>query len=114
MQLFVHITNRVDTIGPLMNKLMEAGIKGATTVDCKGMLSAISESNVEPPPIFGSLREFLNPTQESGKMLFIALKDEDVPVVKDIIHEVNGSLKLPNTGVLFTLPIMGWEGVSHK
>ena len=47
-------------------------------------------------------------------MLFIALKDEDVPVVKDIIHEVNGSLKLPNTGVLFTLPIMGWEGVSHK
>lgn len=114
MQLFVHITNHVDSVGPMLEKLLEAGVHGATVVDCKGMLSAINESGVEPPPIFGSLRRFLNPEQESGKMLFIVLRDEDVPVVKDIVHRVSGDLRLPNTGILFTVPIMGWEGVSHK
>ncbi|MDO4568578.1 MAG: hypothetical protein Q4B99_06440 [Clostridia bacterium] len=114
MQLFIHITNHVETVAPLLNKLMERGIAGATVVDCKGMLSAISESDVEPPPIFGSLREYLNPKRESGKMVFIALKDEDVPLVKEAVHEVNGCLKAPNTGILFTVPIMGWEGVPHK
>ncbi|MEG1547214.1 MAG: hypothetical protein RR232_04080 [Clostridia bacterium] len=114
MQLFVFITNRTESISPILSELMEKGVPGATIVDCKGMLSAISESNEEPPPIFGSLRYFINPEHESGKMLFIVLKDEDVPTVKDVIHNVSGNLKLPNTGILFTMPIMSWEGVSHK
>ena len=114
MQLFVYISNSTDTITPILAGLMEADIHGATTVDCKGMLSALNESSVEPPPIFGSLRQFLNPEHESGKMLFIVLRDEDVPTVKRIIHSVCGSLKLPNTGILFTVPVMNWEGVSHK
>jgi hypothetical protein len=44
----------------------------------------------------------------------IVLKDEDIPLVKDIIHSVAGDLKEPNTGILFTVPVMGWEGVPHK
>ncbi|MEG1525553.1 MAG: hypothetical protein RRZ24_06690 [Clostridia bacterium] len=114
MQLFIHITNQVDSITPILSGLMDAGIQGATIVDCKGMLTALNESSVESPPIFGSLRQFINPERQSGKMVFIVLKDEDVPAVKQIIHTVSGDLKLPNTGILFTLPIMGWEGVAHK
>ena len=34
--------------------------------------------------------------------------------VKDIIHSVTGDLRNPNTGILFTVPVMNWEGVSHK
>ncbi len=114
MQLFVYISNNTDTMSPILARLMEANISGATTVDCKGMLTALNESDIEAPPIFGSLRMFLNPQHESGKMLFIVLKDEDVAKVKDVIHEVCGSLNLPNTGILFTVPVMNWEGVSHR
>jgi ribosomal protein L10 len=46
-------------------------------------------------------------------MIMVVLKDEDIPTVKDIVHQVAGDLKQPNTGILFTLPIMNWEGVSH-
>ena len=114
MQLFVHITNRTECVTPLMSKLMDAGIHGATIVDCKGMLTALNESSEDAPPIFGSLRQFINPERPAGKLILIVLKDEDVPRVKEIVHSVSGDLKLPNTGILFTLPIMGWEGVSHK
>ena len=114
MQLFMHITNQEDSVTPILSRMMEAGIRGATIVDCKGMLTTLNESNVEPPPIFGSLRQFINPERQSNKMILVVLKDEDVPTVKQIVHEVAGDLKLPNTGILFTVPIMNWEGVSHK
>ena len=114
MQLFVYISNNPEVMPQLLNRLMEEGVRGATTVDCKGMLSAVNEASIEPPPIFGSLRQFLNPQHESGKMLLIVLKDEDIPTVKSIVHEACGNLKMPNTGILFSVPVMNWEGVSHK
>ena len=114
MQLFVYITPNPQVISPLMNELLARGIPGATTVDCRGMLSSIDSSEIEPPPIFGSLRQFLNPEHQAGKMVFIVMNDEDIPVARDCVHHVCGNLKLPNTGVLFSVPVMNWEGVSHK
>lgn len=114
MQLLVHITNHPESVSPILTGFLNAGISGATVIDCKGMLPVLEETSPEPPPIFGSLRAFLNPEHASGKIIIVVLKDEDVPTVKDIIHSVAGNLKTANTGILFTLPIMGWEGVSHK
>ena len=114
MQLFVYITNNHECISPLMNELMARGIRGATSVECQGMLAAVSEADCEHPPIFSSLRSFLNPERETGKMVFIVMKDEDIPVAKEAVHKVCGDLRLPNTGILFSVPVMNWEGVSHK
>lgn len=114
MQLFVHITNHENSVNPILAKMMDANIKGATVVDCKGMLASLNESSVDAPPIFGSLRQFINPERQSNKMIMVVLRDEDVPMVREIVHNVSGDLKLPNTGILFTVPVMNWEGVSHK
>ena len=97
-----------------MSELLSKGIHGATSVDCKGMLKSINDSDIEPPPIFGSLRKFINPDYQSGKMIFIVLRDEDIPVVKAAVHKICGDLRLPNTGIFFSVPVMNWEGVSHK
>ena len=42
-------------------------------------------------------------------MIMIVLKDEEIQKAVDIIHTVSGDMKLPNTGILFTLPITRWE-----
>ena len=47
-------------------------------------------------------------------MILAVLKDEDIPRVREIIHGIAGDMKLPNTGILFTVPVMNWEGVSHR
>jgi nitrogen regulatory protein PII len=115
MQLFVHITNHEESVAPIFSKLMEAGFQGASVVDCQGMLTTLSECNSDDaPPIFGSLRQFINPCRQANKMIMIVLKDEDVATVKEIVHGVAGDLKGPNSGILFTVPVMNWEGVSHK
>lgn len=114
MQLLVHITNQVDSISPILKKMMETGIHGASVVDCKGMLKSVSQDSVDAPDIFGGLRKFINPDQENNKMIFVVLKDEQVQGAIDIIHEIAGDLKLPNSGVLFCLPVTRWEGVCAK
>ncbi len=112
MQLFIHITNHKETVNPIMSKLMERGISGASVVDCEGMLSVINSDSVDAPSMFGGLRQFLNPEHEKNKMIFILLKDEEIADAVDAIHEVAGSLKLPNKGIMFTLPVTRWEGVN--
>ncbi|MBQ9833532.1 MAG: hypothetical protein IJO48_07380 [Clostridia bacterium] len=111
MQLLMFITNDVNSVSPILSELMEKGIGGATVTDCKGMLTALNESSVEPPPIFGSLRKFINPERESGKMIFMVVEDSELEAVKDVIHDVCGNLSRPNSGIMFAIPLMWVEGV---
>ena len=112
MQLLIHITNHEDTVNTIMAKFMEAGIQGGSIVDCEGMLEALDNDSVDAPAIFGGLRKFVNPDRENNKLILVVLKDEDVSKAIDIIHAVAGDLKLPNTGILFTVPVTRWEGIS--
>ena len=104
MKLLIYITNNVEQVYDILSAMMEKGIRGGTVVDCEGMLHAVSET-VEPPPMFGALRAFLNPTQSSGKMLFAALQEGQIETAIGIIHAVAGDLHKANHGVLFTVPI---------
>ncbi len=112
MQLLVHITNHEETVNPIMAKLMERGFHGASIVDCEGMLESLNEDSVDAPAIFGGLRKFINPDRQTNKMILLVIRDEDVSDAIEVIHEVAGSLKGPNSGILFTLPVTRWEGVS--
>ena len=82
MLLFIYITNRVATVSPILQKMAERGIHGATMVDCEGMLQTLAADSIEPPPFFGSLRKFINPDHEPGKMLFAVLREEQIGVAK--------------------------------
>lgn len=114
MQLLIHITNHENSVNPIMEKMMAEGIHGASVVDCEGMLAAVNADSVNAPAIFGGLRQFVNPGRPQNKMILVVLKDEEVETAIRVIHEVSGDLKLPNTGVLFCLPVTRWEGVSAK
>ena len=80
-------------------------------VDCEGMLQTLAADSIEPPPFFSSLRKFINPDHEPGKMLFAVLREEQIGVAKSCIHDVCGSLDRPNAGIMFTVPVTSVEGV---
>lgn len=114
MQLLVHITNHEESISPILAKMMDAGIHGATVLDCEGMLANISNlDSIEAPFIFGGLRQFLNPERPKNKLVMVVLKDEQIQIAADIIHQISGDLKLPNKGVMFAVPVTRWEGVTE-
>ena len=115
MQMLVFITKQTECINPILADLLNRNISGATVIDCEGMLKAINESSIDPPPVFGSLRHFINPAQETVKMLMIIPRDDErLALVKQIIHEHAGRLDRPNTGIMFEIPVTNVEGVSKK
>lgn len=114
MQMFIHIAPNEDAVAPILSRMMEEGFHGASVFDCEGMLSTISQNSVDAPEIFGSLRKFVNPDREKHKMIMLVINDERIQDAVNIIHEVCGSLKAPNTGIMFTVPITRWEGIDPK
>ena len=114
MQLLVMITNQTEKVPGVLSGFMEAGIRGASVIDCEGMLAALDRASIEPPSIFGSLRKFINPENELNKMLVVLLPADVVPKAKDVIHSVIGQFNKPNTGVMFTLPVLDVEGIGGK
>ena len=76
-----------------------------------GMLQYIGHDTVEPPSIFGSLRQYLNPDHENNKTVFTLLRDEQVQTAIDIVNKETGGLGRPNVGIVFTLPVSHTEGL---
>ncbi|MDD6308164.1 MAG: hypothetical protein PUB07_02265 [Clostridia bacterium] len=111
MQLIFLVLNKVECLGQILAGFMEAGIKGATVLDSTGMLNAVDRSEVEPPPIFGSLRKFLCFDHDNNKVVFAVVSEEQVKKASEIVNTITGGLDQPNTGILFTVPVGYVEGI---
>lgn len=114
MQLLFFIPANSDVIAPILSDLVKKQIKGATVIPCEGMLHALYDADIEPPPIFGALRRLSNPAHAEGKIMLLAVDDGMVPAVLETVRTHTGDLNKPDTGVLFTVPISYSEGVAHN
>ena len=86
------------------------GLKGATIFNSTGMVRELTRS--EDYPLFGSLRFLMTPEHEESKTLFMVLPEERVSLAKETIRDILGDLSKPNTGVMFTLPVIDAEGIA--
>ena len=110
MQLLILILKQVDLMNDILKELKEAGIRGCTQVDAKGMGEALM--NTEDFPMFGALRQMLNneEREQVKLLLFVVQDDEVIPTSRTIKKVVD--LEKPNTGILFSLPIYYCEGLN--
>ena len=112
MQLLVLILKKVEVMNDLIKSLAKAGVKGATILEGTGMAEALA--NMEDLPIFGVLRRILaDEEREVSKVMMLVLKDEQVTQTRKVINEVIGDLSVPNTGIMFTIPINYVEGLGE-
>ena len=111
MQLLIYITKETEKLPAILAGFMEEGIRGATVVDSRGALRTVLNDSEEAPPIFGSLRKFLNPNGEEERMVFVVLPEDKVEPAKAIIRR-SVDLSRPDTGIFFTLPVNDVEGMA--
>lgn len=110
MRLLVVILKKTEMMNELLRELAQTGVKGATILTGMGMAEALI--NMEDLPLFSMLRRIMSEEDpEDSKVMLIALKDEIVSQVKQTIRSVVGSLDEPNTGVMFSVPIIEFEGL---
>lgn len=113
MQLLILILHNSRDMDKILAQMLECGIRGGSLLDCEGVLQAMGHNSVEPPPIFGSLRQYLNPERgANNKILLSALEDGQVDTVREIVNRVTGGLNKANTGILMTVPILTIDGLA--
>lgn len=112
MQLLILILKKVELMEELLKQLAETGVKGGTVLEATGMAKSLA--NMEDLPMFGMLRHILTDEEkEKSKVMLFVLKDEQVMSTRETIKKVIGDLSVPNTGIMFSIPITYVEGLGE-
>ena len=96
----------------IMKQLAESGVKGGTILEGSGMAKSLI--NMEELPIFSMLKHLLADEEKTScKLMLFVLKDEQVMTTRGTIKKVIGDLSVPNTGIMFSIPVTYVEGLGE-
>ncbi|UMZ75023.1 P-II family nitrogen regulator [Natranaerofaba carboxydovora] len=102
MHLLVIIIRDKSKLTPVLDKLFEVDVRGATVIESQGMGHLIADH----VPFFSRFAEIVNKNEQGSKTIFSVVKDKDI--LDNAILEIEkicGNLEDPNTGFLFTIPV---------
>ena len=108
MKLMLYVMNKPEQLEKFLKELTKKNIKGATIVSSTGMGRALAGK--EDVPWLGSLKAILDMPRTESKVIMLALPDEQVDIVYQVIQDIAGNLDAPNTGIAFTVPIDSIKG----
>lgn len=112
MKLLVYVLNQTQYLDRFLDALRLAGIRGATILSSSGMASRLFNS--DDINLVGSLRMIFDEPKKESNVILIALEDEQVDIVFDVIDQVVGGVDKPNTGITFTLDIDRIKGYKKR
>lgn len=112
MQVLVCVLNKVSALEDIFKNLSDHNLHGATVLSSKGMAHILAES--EDIRFMESLIMLLNPENSESKTFFMVICDERVDEAISVIDESVGGINNPDTGVIFTLPVLRMEGFGKE
>ncbi len=112
MQVFVFVLNRTEHLENLLQEFAGHGLNGATVLDSRGMARILHSE--DEMPLFYGLRAIMEPERRSSKTIFMVLRDEQVDVARKVVNQVTGGLDVPDSGIMFALPLTMVEGLEKK
>ena len=114
MQLAVLILKKVELVHELMVELAEDGLHGGTILESTGMAGELGD--IDDIPMFSMLRAVMNNEgrKQQSKTLLFVVSDEELAILRKVMHRVLGDLSIPNTAVFFTVPVTSVEGLCDR
>lgn len=113
MQMFVLVLNREEFLEPILERMLEEKIGGATILDSTGMMRVLDGDQNVDSPMLGILRHYFSPERRRSKTMFALLDSHEIPQMLAIVNEVTGGLDKPDTGIAFAVPTTFVEGIHH-
>ena len=111
MHLLVVIIRDKSKLTPILDKLFEVDVRGATVIESQGMGHLIADH----VPFFARFAEIVNKNDPGSKTIFSVVKDKEI--LDNAILEIEkicGDLNNANTGFLFTIPVDYAKGFPTK
>ena len=112
MKLVVIVLNKLDCLDKLLTAFGKNSIPGATILSSRGMAQTLEAH--DELRFIGSLRMLMNANYKENRTILMAVPDEKVDTVVELVNKATGGLDQPDSGILFTLPIDRVEGITHK
>ena len=113
MKLMVIILNKLEAMEYLLEGLSAAGIGGATIIESSGM--AMTLNKLDSSFVSASIRAlFSSNSDEDNRTILSVIRDDQLEIARKVIYSTVGDLSMPNTGILFTLPIDFAEGIKKN
>ena len=110
MKLMVIILNKLDALEYLLEGLSAAGIGGATIIESSGLVMTLSK--LDSSFVSASIRSlFSSDANEDNRTIISVIRNDQLEIARKVIYSTVGDLSMPNTGILFTLPIDFAEGI---
>ena len=107
----VIILNKVDALECLLEGLSAAGIGGATIIESSGLAMTLSKlgSNF----LSASIRSLFS-GEDDNKTIYSVIRDDQLDLARRVIYNTVGDLSMPNTGIMFTVPIDFASGIKKN
>lgn len=112
MKLVFIVLNKLDCLDKLLTAFGKNSIPGATILSSRGMAQTLEAH--DELRFIGSLRMLMNANYKENRTILMAVPDEKVDTVVELVNKATGGLDQPDSGILFTLPIDRVEGMTHK
>lgn len=113
MKLMVIILNKLEALEYLLEGLSAAGIGGATIIESSGL--AMTLNKLDSSFVSSSIRALFSATSdEDNRTIISVIRNDQLEIARKVIYSTVGDLSMPNTGVLFTMPIDFAEGISKN
>ena len=111
MQLLVITSDDCDEFLATLEGLRAHGMNGIV-FQSTSLKHALLNSNVDAPPIFGRVSKIMSHDFESSHTAFLLLNDEQLEHAKRVIRR--NTHGLGKKGVMFTLPVLSFEGIDAE
>lgn len=113
MKLMVIILNKLEALEYLLEGLSSAGIGGATIIESSGM--AMTLNKLDASFVSSSIKAmFSSSGNEDNRTIISVIRNDQLEIARKVIYSTVGDLSMPNTGILFTLPIDFAEGIKKN
>ena len=112
MKLMVIILNKIESLDYLLESLSAAGIGGATIIESSGL--AMTLSKLDCSFVSASIRALFSSGEEDNRTILSVIRNDQLEIARKVVYNTVGDLSLPNTGILFTVPIDFAEGISKN
>lgn len=112
MKLMVIILNKIESLDYLLESLSAAGIGGATIIESSGL--AMTLSKLDSSFVSASIRALFSGGEEDNRTILSVIRNDQLEIARKVVYNTVGDLSLPNTGILFTVPIDFAEGINKN
>lgn len=111
MQLLVITIDDCDEFLATLEGLRAHGMNGIV-FQSTSLKHALLNSNVDASPIFGRVSKIMSHDFESSHTAFLLLNDDQLEHAKRVIRR--NTHGLGKKGVMFTLPVLSFEGIDAE